>query len=296
MHVFMTGASGWIGSAVATELLAAGHTVSGLARSESSADALRAAGVTPIPGDLDDLAVLQEAAASSDGVIHLGNKHDWNNPQATNATERAAVDTLGDALRGSDRPLLIASGTAPPIGRTLTEKDLRMFVGPDAMRGGSEALALDYAERGVRSVAIRFAPTVHAPGDYGFMAEIAKAARTQGVSAYPGDGSNAWGAVHRADAAHLVRVALEGGQAGTAVHAVAEEHVSSRRIAEALGEALGLPVTSVDADAAVDHFGFVGRFFAMDLPVSSAVTRERLDWHPSHPTLQEDIAAGAYSR
>lgn len=204
------------------------------------------------------------------------------------------MDTFGSALAGSDRPLLIASGTAPPIAHTLTENDLKLFVGPDAMRGGSEALALDYADRGVRSVAVRFAPTVHAPGDYGFVAEIAKAARAQGVSAYPGDGTNAWSAVHRADAAHLVRLALEGAQAGTAVHAVAEEHITSRQIAEALGAALGLPVTSVDADAAVDHFGFVGRFFAMGLPVSSAITRERLDWTPTHPTLVEDIVAGAY--
>lgn len=295
MHIFMTGASGWIGSAVVPELLAAGHTVTAMARSTKTADALRAAGVEPIAADLDDLSALRSAAEGSDGVIHLANKHDWSNPAESNRAERAAVDTFGAALAGSDRPLLIASGTAIPMGRPLMETDRSRFSGPDSMRGGSEALAMDYAEKGVRSVAVRFAPTVHGTGgDHGFIALIAQAARGRGVAAYPGDGSNRWSAVHRADAGRLVALAVESAPAGSVVHAVAEEGITSRSIAEALGAALDLPTQSQPADVLAAELGFVGRVFAMDLPASSAITRERFNWTPSHPTLEEDIAAGAY--
>ncbi|KYH44662.1 SDR family oxidoreductase [Branchiibius sp. NY16-3462-2] len=295
MHIFMTGASGWIGSAVVPELLAAGHTVTAMARSATSADTLRAAGVEPIAADLDDLAALRSAAENSDGVVHLANKHDWSNPAESNRAERAAVDTFGAALAGSDRPLLIASGTAIPMGRPLVETDRSPFSGPDSMRGGSEALAMDYAGKGVRSVAVRFAPTVHGTGgDHGFIALIARGARAQGFAAYPGDGSNRWSAVHRADAGQLVALAVESAPAGSVVHAVAEEGITSRSIAEALGAALDLPTQSQPADVLAAELGFVGRVFAMDLPASSAITRERFNWTPSHPTLEEDIVAGAY--
>lgn len=295
MHIFMTGASGWIGSAVVPELLAAGHTVTALARSASSVDALRGAGVEPISADLDDLAALRSAADASDGVIHLANKHDWSNPAESNRAERAAVDAFGAALAGSDRPLLIASGTAVPMGRPLLETDPSPFSGPDSMRGGSEALAMDYAGKGVRSVSARFAPTVHGTGgDHGFIALIAQAARAHRVAAYPGDGSNRWSAVHRADAGRLVALAIESAPAGSVVHAVAEEAITSRAIAEALGAALDLPVESHPADVLAENLGFVGQVFAMDLPASSAITMERFGWVPTHPTLLEDIAAGGY--
>jgi nucleoside-diphosphate-sugar epimerase len=294
MHVFMTGASGWIGSAVVPELLAAGHTVSGIARSDASAERLRELGAEPIAGDLDDLDALRAAASASDAVIHLANKHDWSNPAESNRAERAATEALCEALAGSDRPFLLASGTAIQVpGRALTEDDANPFSGSEAPRGGSEALGMEYVARGVRSVALRFAPTVHGPSDHGFIALIAQAARRHGVSAYPGDGRNRWTAVNRLDAGALVALALDEAAAGSAVHAVAEE-VTTRQIAEALGAALGLPVESVPVDDAVDHYGFVGRFLALDLPASSALTRERLGWTPTHVSLAGDIAAGAY--
>lgn len=296
MRVFMTGATGWIGSAVVPELIASGHQVTAIARTVGAADRLRAAGVEPLAGDLDNPEVLQAGARAADGVIHLANKHDWSNPAESNRAERAAVQTFCDVLAGSDRPLLIASGTALPVGRPLLETDASPFSGPDAMRGGSEALAIEYADRGVRSVAIRFAPTVHGTGgDHGFVSIIASGARAQGFSAYPADGSNRWSAVHRVDAARLVTLALEAAPAGSVVHAVGEEGLPTRAIAEALGTALELPTRSVAPDELVEQLGFVGQIFTMDLPASSAATRERFGWTPTHPTLAQDIAAGAYN-
>src|SRR3954449_9277422 len=257
MRVFVTGASGWIGSATVDELLSAGHSVLGLARSDASAAALEAQGATVLRGDLDDLDALRRGAADADAVAHLANKHDWANPAESNRAERAAVETLAEALVGSDRPLVLASGLAGLAqGRPGTETDPSPAVGPDSPRGGSENLALDYVDRGVRTISARFAPTVHGVGDHGFIAVIAAAARRHGVSAYVGDGSSAWAAVHRSDAARLVRLGLEQAPAGTRLHAVAEERVPTRQIAEAIGQALGLPVTSVAPADAVDHFGF----------------------------------------
>ena len=299
MHVFVTGASGWIGSATVTELLSAGHRVAGLARSESSAERLRSMGAEPLAGDLDDLDSIRAGAAAADAVIHLANKHDFNNQANSNRAERASVEAIAETLLGpssetADRPFLLASGVAFSPGRVVTEQDRSPFVGPDAPRGGSEALAMDYVERGVRSVSLRFAPTVHGQGDHGFIAEIVRVARARGVSAYVGDGRNRWPAVNRADAATLVRSALESAPAGTAVHAVAEEGVPAREIAEAIGRGLQLPVESVAPDAALEHFGWIGQFFALDLPASSAATRERFGWTPTHPTLLEDLEAGYY--
>jgi nucleoside-diphosphate-sugar epimerase len=296
MHVFVTGASGWIGSATVDELLAAGHQVTGLARSESSAAALQAKGAEVLRGDLDDLAALRRGATDADGVLHLANKHDFANPAESDRAERTAVETLAETLVGSDRPLVLAAGVAGLVqGRLALESDASPFVGPDSARGGAENLAFEYAERGVRAVSARFAPSVHGTGDHGFIAVITAAARRHGVSGYVGDGETAWSGVHVADAARLVRLGLEQAPAGTRLHVVAEEAVTSRAIAEAIGAALDLPVTSVDPADAAEHFGFVGRFFAMDLRASSEATQAAFAWTPTGPTLLEDIAAGAYA-
>lgn len=295
MRIFITGASGWIGSASASELTAAGHEVSGLARSAESADALVAAGITPVRGELRDVDILTTAAAASEGVLHLGFIHDFSDYLGAGLVERAAVTALGDALAGSGRPLVIASGVAGARpGHTLVETEVSPFSGPESPRGGSENLALEYADRGVRAIAVRFAPTVHGPGDHGFTAALVGIAREKGVSAYVGDGSGVWPAVHRLDAAALVRSALEKGAPGSRFHAVAEEGVPTREIAEAIGRGLGLPVVSVSQDDAAQHFGWLGRFFGSDLRSSSALTRAELDWTPRHPTLVEDLDSGAY--
>ena len=296
MRVFVTGASGWIGSATVDELLAAGHEVTGLARSDASAAALRAKGARVQRGDLDDLASIRSGADAADAVIHLANKHDWADMAGTAAAERAAVETIGEALAGTGRPFLLASGVAGlTLGKPATEDDPSPFHGPQSPRGGSENLALDFADRGVRSVSLRFAPTVHGAGDHGFIAVIAAVAREKGVSGYPGDGANRWAAVHRSDAARLVALGLEKAPARTRLHAVAEEGIPARAIAEAIGQALGLPVTSIDPDDVQGHFGWIGTFFSMDLAATSTATRELLGWTPTGPTLIEDLDAGAYT-
>jgi nucleoside-diphosphate-sugar epimerase len=296
MRVFVTGASGWIGSATVDELLAAGHEVTGLARSDTSAAALQAKGARVRRGDLDDLASLRAGAEAAEAVIHLANKHDWSSPAASSAAERAAVQTLGDALAGTGRPFLLAAGVAGLTqGRPATEDDPSPFHGPQAPRGGSENLALEFIDRGVHTVSLRFAPTVHGAGDHGFIAVIAAVAREKGVSGYPGDGANRWAAVHVSDAARLVALGLAKAPAGARLHAVAEEGVPTRDIAEAIGRALGLPVTSIAPDDVQDHFGWIGTFFGMDLAATSTATRELLGWAPAGPTLIEDLDAGSYS-
>src|SRR5580704_6534539 len=246
MHVFVTGVSGWIGSAAVDELLAAGHEVTGLARSDASAAALRAKGARIRRGDLDDLASIRAGAEAAEAVIHLANKHDWSNPAASSAAERAAVQTIGDALVGTGRPFLLASGVAGLTqGRPCTEADASPFHGPGAPRGGSENLALEFVDRGVGTVSLRFSPTTHGAGDHGFIAAIAAVAREKGVSGYPGDGANRWAAVHVSDAARLVVMGLAKAPAGSRLHAVAEEGVPTREIAEAIGRAFGLPVASI---------------------------------------------------
>ncbi|MGK3204408.1 SDR family oxidoreductase [Amycolatopsis sp. MEPSY49] len=296
MRVFVTGASGWIGSAVVDELLAAGHEVAGLARSAASAAKLEAKGVEVRRGDLDDLAGLRAGAEAAEAVIHLANKHDFANPAVSNAAERAAVETIGDALSGSGRPLLLASGIAGiGQGRPATEADASPFHGPDSPRGGAENLALEYAGRGVRPVSLRFSPTVHGTGDHGFIAVLSAIAREKGVSAYPGDGTNRWAAVHVTDAARMVVAGLEKAPAGARLHAVAEEGVPTKEIAEAIGRAFDLPVASVDPADVAEHYGWIGGFFAMDLAATSAATRELLGWVPGGPTLIEDLDGGAYS-
>jgi nucleoside-diphosphate-sugar epimerase len=296
MRVFVTGASGWIGSATVDELLAAGHEVTGLARSDASAAALEAKGAHVRRGDLDDLASIRAGAEAAEAVIHLANKHDWSDMAGTAAAERAAVQTIGDALAGTGRPFLLASGVAGLTqGRPATEDDPSPFVGPDSPRGGSENLAFGFVDRGVHTVSLRFAPTVHGAGDHGFIATIAAVAREKGVSGYPADGTNRWAAVHRSDAARLVALGLAKAPAGARLHAVAEEGIPTRDIAEAIGRAFGLPVTSIAPDDVQDHFGWIATFFAMDLAGTSTKTRELLGWAPTGPTLTEDLDAGAYS-
>jgi nucleoside-diphosphate-sugar epimerase len=296
MRVFVTGASGWIGSATVDELLAAGHEVTGLARSDASAAAIEAKGARVRRGDLDDLASIRAGAEAAEAVIHLANKHDFANMAASAAAERAAIQTIGEALAGTGHPFLFASGVAGLTqGRLATEDDPSPFHGPDSPRGGSENLALELVDRGVHPVSLRFAPTVHGAGDHGFIAVIAAVAREKGVSGYPGDGTTRWAAVHRSDAARLVALGLAKAPAGARLHAVAEEGIPSRDIAEAIGRALGLPVTSIAPDDVQGHFGWIGTFFSMDLAATSTATRELLGWAPAGPTLIEDIDAGGYS-
>lgn len=294
MRVFITGASGWIGSAVTDELLANGYEVLGLARSDASAATLEAKGAAVQRGDLDDPASLRAGAADSDAVIHLANKHDFANPAVSNKAERDAVETFGTSLAGSHRKLIVASGVPGMRGRAGTEADVSTHVGPDSARGGAENRALDFVAEGVDTVVTRFAPTVHGAGDHGFMAELVRVAREKGVAGYPGDGENRWPAVHVSDAARLVRLGLEGAAPGAVLHAMAEEGIRSRDIAEAIGRGLGLPVTSIALDDVGAHFGWIGTFFSWDVPASSILTRERLGWVPNGPSLIEDLDAGAY--
>ncbi|MET1073208.1 MAG: SDR family oxidoreductase [Umezawaea sp.] len=295
MRVFITGASGWIGSATVDELLGAGHDVTGLARSADSAALLEKKGAQVLRGDLDDLDSLRRGASEADAVVHLANKHDWGNPAESDRAERAAVEAIAEALVGTDRPFMVANGLSGLCdGRKVLETDASPAFGPDSDRGGSENLALGYVERGVRSMIIRFAPSIHGAGDWGFVTFLADAARKQGVSGYIGDGSTEWSAAHRSDTARLIRLGLEKAPAGTRLHASAEESVTTRTIAEALGRALGLPVESVPAENAAEHFGFVSHFFGTTMTASSALTRESLSWNPTGPTLVEDIESGAY--
>jgi nucleoside-diphosphate-sugar epimerase len=291
MRVFVTGASGFIGSAVVTELVGAGHEVIGLARSDSSARAVEAAGAQVHRGDLEDLDSLRTGAQTADGVIHLAFNHDFTDYSGAAETDRRAIDALGEVLVGSDRPFVVTSGLAGfALGRTMTEDDA---ASPDPPRF-SELAALAFASRGVRVSVLRLPPSVHGEGDHGFVPRLIDIAREKGVAAYPGDGANRWPAVHRLDAAHLFRLALEAAPAGARLHAIGDEGVPVREIAGAIGRHLGLPVTGVAPEHAVDHFGWLGVFFSLDVPASSALTRERLGWRPMHQGLLDDLDQGHY--
>jgi nucleoside-diphosphate-sugar epimerase len=295
MRIFVTGASGWIGSAVVPELLNAGHTVLGLARSDAAAVSVAALGAEVQRGDLDDLDGLRAAAAASDGVVHLGYNHDFSRMAAAAQTDLAAINVIGEALEGTHRPFVIASGLLGlSSGRPATEQDLP-DPGMHPRVAGAQA-ALSYATRGVRPLVVRFAPTVHGPGDHGFVATLVDIAREKGVSGYINDGSNRWSAVHRLDAASLLRLAIDGAPAGAALHASAEEGVPTRAIAEAIGRGLDLPVVSIPADRAGGHFGWMARFFGADATASSSATRQLLGWNPVQPGLLADLEVGHYFR
>jgi nucleoside-diphosphate-sugar epimerase len=305
MRVFVTGASGWIGSAVVPELIGAGHQVVGLARSDASAAALTAAGAEVDRGTLDDLDSLRDAAGASDGVIHLAFKHDLafsGDFQGAADADRRAVEAIGDALAGSDRPLLIASGTlgvAP--GRVASEQDghdsgpamAAWGAGPRARRATAE-FVLSLASRDVRSSVVRLPPTNHGEGDNGFIAFLVGIAREKRVSGYIGDGTNRWPAVHRLDSARLFRLALEQAPAASTLHAVADEGVPIRDIAEVIGRHLNLPVISISPEGAGEHFSWLADFLAADSPASSALTQELLGWRPTHTGLIEDLDEGHY--
>ena len=291
MRVFVTGASGFVGSAVVPELLGAGHQVVGLARSDTSAAALAAAGAHVHRGDLEDLDSLRAGAAASDGVIHLAFIHDFSDYARAGQTDRRAIETLGEALVGSDRPFVVTAGTAGlALGRIVTEDD----VSDPRLPRASEQAALSFAQRGVRVSVVRLPPSVHGEGDHGFVSRLISIARAKNSSAYPGDGSNRWPAVHRRDAAQLFRLALENASAGSVLHAIADEGVPVRDIAGAIGRHLKLPVTPIAPEQAAGHFGWLGTFFSLDVPASSALTRRKLRWQPTRPGLLEDLDQGHY--
>ncbi len=298
MRIFVTGASGWIGSAVVSELLAGGHEVRGLARSDASAQAVAAAGAEVIRGDIGDLDELHSAARDSDGVVHLAFRHDvafTGDFETAVASDLAAIEALGQALAGTNRPLAIASGVAGlRPGALATERDMGEAFAGAGGRAINERAALALADRGVRSISVRFAPTVHGEGDHGFISRAVAADRAAGCAAYAGQGLNRWPAVHRSDAARLIRLAIEGAPARSVLHAVAEEGVAIRDIAGAIGRGLDVPLASISAEQAQSQFGFLARFLALDMPVSSALTRELLSWEPSGPGLLADLEQGHY--
>jgi nucleoside-diphosphate-sugar epimerase len=291
MRVFVTGASGWIGSAVVPELLGSGHRVLGLARSDASAAAITAAGAEVLRGDLDDLGALRAGAAGSDGVIHLAFIHDFTDFEASVGADRRAIETMGAALEGSGKPLVIASGTPAVPGHVATERDEPTSGSLVAGRLENARATLGMAARGVRSSVVGLPRTVHGDGDrHGFIARLIGIARDTGVSGYVGDGSSRWPAVHVLDAAHLFRLAVEQAPAGSRLHAVGDEGVPIREIAEVIGRHLNLPTASVPAG----DFGWLGQILAIDQPASSALTRELLGWRPVQPGLIEDLDKGHY--
>lgn len=291
MRVFVTGASGGIGSAVTAELIAAGHQVLGLARSDASAQAIASMGGTPLRGKLSDLDKIRAGADQAEGVINLAFSNDFTNLQAGIDEEALAVRAIGEVLTGTDKPFVHAGGTPIVRGRASTEDDPNNTEGPVGGRGHTANRVLALADRGVRSAVVRLPRSVHLRGSaYGFCSILIANAQRTGVSAYVADGSQRWPAVNRLDAARLFRLALEVAAPGSVLHAVDDEGDTMLSLAQAIGGVLALPVESVPPE----HFGVLGIIFGLDQPSTSALTRARLDWDPSHPSLLEDLTAGDY--
>jgi len=294
MRVFVTGATGFIGSAVVEDLLKAGHQVLGLARSDAGADALVAAGAEVHRGSIEDLESLKRGAAQADGVIHTAFIHDFSKFLENCEKDRLAIGALGSALAGTEKPLIITSATALVSNqRPATEQDLPDPQGMNP-RIASELAAAALAKQGVHVSVVRLPPSVHGAGDYGFVPMLIAMARDKGVSAYTGKGENVWPAVHRLDAARVFRLALEKGARNAVYHATAEQGVAFKEIAGLIGKHLNLPVESKTAESAAAHFGWFTHFAALDNPTSSAFTRETLGWKPEHQGLLKDIGTAGY--
>jgi nucleoside-diphosphate-sugar epimerase len=295
MRVFVTGATGFVGSAVIQELSAAGHQILGLARTDETAALLTSRGIAVHRGDLSDLDSMAAGARACDGVIHTAFIHDFKDFNAAGETDRRAIEAMGEALAGSGKPLITTSGSALlKHGQLGTENDAADPAAAAQHRHASEALTVTLAERGVRSSLMRLPPSVHGEGDHGFVSILIGIARAKGVSAYIGEGENRWPAVHRLDAARLYRLVLEHGAAGKRYHAIGEQGVPTREIAAAIGKGLNLPVASVSAQEAPEHFGFLARFFGADCPASSAQTQQQLGWQPTGLGIIEDLSLPHY--
>lgn len=293
MRVFVTGATGFIGSAVVTDLQETGHEVLALARSDSGATALANGGVDVLRGSLEDLESLRRGASASDGVIHTAFIHDFENFLHSCEADKRAIETMGEVLAGSNRPLVVSAGTlAIRPGQIATEDDAHAPITSHLPRV-SEHAALATASKGVRVSVVRLS-IVHGDGDHGFIPALIAIARERGVAGYIGDGSNRWGAVERVDAARLFRLALEKAPAGSRWHGVADEGIPARDIATAIGRGLNVPVVSIEAERAQEHFGWIAPFFSMDGPASNASTRERLGWNPTRRGLVDDLDHGNY--
>ncbi|WP_194899429.1 SDR family oxidoreductase [Catenulispora pinisilvae] len=297
MHVFVTGGTGQTGPAVVAELVAAGHTVTGLARSEAAAARLESLGAKVHRGSLDDLDSLSRGAEAADGVLHMAYGGDYADPEGLIRRDCAAISALGEALVGSGKPFVSTSGTlVTGAGKIATEQDAPDPDSIAAFRIPGEQACLAFAESGVRASVVRLAPTVHGPGDYGFIPALIAAARRAGVAAYIGDGTNRWPAIHRLDAAAVFRLALEKAPAASVLHGVGESAVTIKSVAAKIGQILGIPTASLTLDEAAGHLGnpFLAKFFALDVPVSSAHTQRLLGLTPKHATLLEDLEAGDY--